>query len=197
MSSQRSTPRLALFISGGGRTALNIADQIDAGKLDAEIAVVVASKPCAGFDRCQERGLTVMIERGEIPEPRLVELLEKARADLVCLAGYLKLMPIPAGWEGRVLNIHPSLLPRHGGPGMFGDRVHRSVIESGEQTSGCTVHICDGEFDRGPIVLQKECDVLPDDSPETLAERVFSVECETYPAAIRTTLKTLGFADDA
>ncbi len=192
-----SKPRLAIFLSGGGRTALNIADAIDKGEIDAEIAIVVASKPCAGHDRCEARGLPVIIERGEIPEARLTEILRESRADLVCLAGYLKLMPIPAGWEGRVLNIHPSLLPKHGGPGMFGDRVHRSVIESGEPISGCTVHICDGEFDRGPIVLQKSCEVLPGDTPETLASRVFSVECETYPEAIRTTLKRLGLTADA
>ncbi|PHQ78986.1 MAG: phosphoribosylglycinamide formyltransferase [Phycisphaera sp.] len=192
-----STPRLAIFISGGGRTALNIADQIDNGQLDAQIAVVVASRPCAGHDRCKERGLPVMIERGEIPEARLTEILDEARADLVCLAGYLKLMPIPAGWQGRVLNIHPALLPKHGGPGMFGDRVHRSVLESGEHISGCTVHICDGEFDRGPIVVQKSCEVLPGDTVDTLAERVFCVECAAYPEAIRTTLKTLGLDADA
>ena len=192
-----STPRLAIFISGGGRTALNIADQIDNGQLDAEIAVVVASRKCTGQDRCKERGLPVIIERGEIPEARLTEILDEARADLVCLAGYLKLMPIPSGWEGRVLNIHPALLPKHGGPGMFGDRVHRSVLAAREQTSGCTVHICDGEFDRGPIVLQKTCEVLPGDTADTLAGRVFSVECAAYPEAIRTTLKTLGLAAEA
>jgi phosphoribosylglycinamide formyltransferase-1 len=192
-----SKPRLALFISGGGRTALNISDQVSSGELDAEIAIVVASKSCTGYDRCKERGLPIVIERGEIPEARLTEILGESRADLACLAGYLKLMPIPNGWEGRVLNIHPSLLPKHGGPGMYGERVHRSVLESGEQISGCTVHICDGEFDRGPIVLQKACEVMPGDTPESLAKRVFLVECETYPEAIRTTLKTLGLAADA
>jgi len=192
-----NTPRLAIFISGGGRTALNIADQIDAGKLDAQIAVVVASRQCAGHDRCKERGLPVMIEHGEIAKARLTEILDESQADLVCLAGYLKLMPIPPGWESRVLNIHPSLLPKHGGQNMFGNRVHRSVLEAGEQTSGCTVHICDGEFDRGPIVVQKSCEVLPGDTVDTLAERVFSVECAAYPEAIRTTLKTLGLAADA
>lgn len=196
MSGTRGKPRLALFISGGGRTALNIADEIDTGKLIAEIAVVVASRLCDGVERCKERGLDVIIAKGVIPKDRLAQILSEYRVDLVCLAGYLKLLPIPDGWQGRILNIHPSLLPKFGGSGMFGDLVHTAVLEAGEQKSGCTVHICDGEFDRGPIVLQRTCEVVQGDTPETLAARVFRAECEAYPEAIRTTLKTLGFDAD-
>lgn len=196
MSGTEGKPRLALFVSGGGRTALNIVDEIDSGKIAAEIAVVVASRQCAGVERCRDRGLHVIIEKGVIQEDRLAQILGMHRVDLVCLAGYLKLLPIHDGWQGRVLNIHPSLLPKFGGPGMYGELVHSAVLKAGEQKSGCTVHICDGEFDRGPIVLQRSCEVVRGDTPETLAARVFQAECEAYPEAIRTTLKTLGFDAD-
>lgn len=183
--------RLVLLISGGGRTALNILDEIERGALDAEIALVIASRECAGADRCRERGLDVIVEQGVIPPDRLKDILRGARADLVCLAGYLKLLPIPEGWAGRILNIHPALLPKFGGPGMYGDRVHRAVLEAGETESGCTVHECTDEFDRGTIVVQRRCPVLPDDTPETLAARVFEQECIAYPEAIRITLGKL------
>ena len=132
-----------------------------------------------------------------IPEARLTQILEDARADLVCLAGYLKLLPIPKRWQGRILNIHPALLPKFGGPGMFGDRVHRAVLEAGEQISGCTVHLCTDEFDRGPIVVQRTCPVVPGDTPETLAARVFEQECVAFPEAIRITLGKLAANADA
>src|SRR5690606_6846153 len=84
-----------------------------------------------------------------------------------------------------VVNIHPALLPRHGGPGMYGDRVHAAVLAAGDPESGCTVHLADGVYDAGPIVLQKRCEVLPDDTPESLAARVFELELEAYPEALR------------
>lgn len=189
--------RLVLLISGGGRTALNILDEIERGALDAEIALVIASRECAGVQRCREQGLDVIVEQGVIPPDRLKDILRGARADLVCLAGYLKLLPIPEGWAGRILNIHPALLPKFGGPGMYGDRVHRAVLEDGETESGCTVHECTDEFDRGPIIVQRRCPVLPNDTPETLAARVFEQECIAYPEAIRITLGKLHRMADA
>jgi len=176
--------RLALFISGGGRTALNIADAIDAGKLDAEIAIVVASRPCAGLERVRDRGLPAVLEPGPMSSDRVEAVLRSSDAELVCLAGYLHLLPIPAGWSGRVLNIHPSLLPKFGGLGMYGDAVHRAVLESHEPLSGCTVHLCTGEYDRGPIIVQRRCPVEPNDTVQTLAKRVFAEECLAYPEAI-------------
>lgn len=192
-----SAARLVLLISGGGRTALNIAREINRGNLDAEIALVIASRQCAGVERCRAQGLKVQIENGILDSDRLSRLLDNARADLVCMAGYLKLLPIPEKWRGRILNIHPSLLPKFGGTGMYGDRVHRAVLEAGEQISGCTVHLCTDEFDRGPIVVQRTCPVLPDDTPETLAARVFEQECAAYPEAIRITLRNLPRNADA
>jgi phosphoribosylglycinamide formyltransferase-1 len=101
------------------------------------------------------------------------------------LAGYLKLVNIPPGYERRVVNIHPALLPGFGGAGMYGHRVHEAVLASGDGESGCTVHFCDEVFDRGPIILQKRCPVLPGDTPDMLAARVFDLECRAYPEALQ------------
>lgn len=186
-SSERSrrVPRVCVCISGGGRTLLNLHDQIKAGRLGAEIALVIASAECVGAERARERGLPVVVERGTIAEGRLAGLLGEHRIDWVVLAGYLKLLPIPRGYGGRVVNIHPALLPDFGGPGMYGHRVHEAVLASGKNESGCTVHLCDSAYDRGPIVLQRRVPVQPGDTPDTLAARVFGAECEAYPEALR------------
>lgn len=177
-------PRLAVFLSGSGRTLVNLADRIDTGDLRAEIGLVVASRECLGARRARERGLPVMV----LPGPRAVSeigaLLREHRVGWVVLAGYTVLLPIPPGFENRVVNIHPSLLPRHGGPGMFGARVHRAVLEAGDTETGCTVHLCDDRYDTGPVVLQKRCPVEPGDTPDTLAARVFALETEAYPEAL-------------
>ena len=180
--------RLVCMISGGGRTVLNLQDAIDRGELDAEIALVIASRDCPGVPRCEERRLETRIVPGDIDTRTLETLLRGYRADLVCLAGYLRLLPVPEGWRGRILNIHPALLPKFGGPSMFGDRVHRAVLKAGETESGCTVHICDDRYDTGPVILQRRCPVKPDDTIETLAARVFEQECIAYPEAIRIAL---------
>ena len=109
---------------------------------------------------------------------------EAADVDLVCLAGWLRLLKIPPTWAGRVLNIHPALLPKYGGPGMYGRRVHEAVLAAAERESGCTVHVVTDEYDAGPVLLQRRCPVLPGDTADTLAERVFELECDAYPEAI-------------
>ncbi|MGP1272087.1 MAG: phosphoribosylglycinamide formyltransferase [Phycisphaerales bacterium] len=179
--------RLACFVSGGGRTVLNLLETIRRGELDARIALVVADRDCPGIQRCAEAGLTVLRARPRDAH-ELGRLLEAHGIDLVVLAGYLRLLPVPPAWRGRVLNIHPALLPRHGGPGMFGDRVHAAVLAAGDAESGCTVHVCDDRYDTGPIVLQRRVPVLDTDSVETLAARVFEQECIAYPEAIRAVL---------
>lgn len=180
-----------MLISGGGRTLLNLQDHIDRAELSATIPLVIASDPCPGVERARERGLHVVLEPGVIPAPRLLNLLQDYAIDLVVLAGYLKIVNIPAPYEGRVVNIHPALLPRHGGVGLYGRRVHESVLAGGDTVSGCTVHLCDATFDTGPTLLQLTCPVLPDDTPDSLAARVFEVECRAYPMALRTLLKKL------
>lgn len=177
--------RLGVFISGSGRTLCSIHDLITRGGLDARIALVVASRACTGVERARDRGLQTVVERGRIAPVRLERLLTEHGIDWIILAGYLQLLPVVPGFSCRVVNIHPALLPRHGGVGMYGDRVHAAVLASGERVSGCTVHLCDEEFDRGSVVLQRTCPVLPGDDVRALAARVFALEREAYEAALR------------
>lgn len=185
LGSASTIARLAVLISGAGRTLANIHDHIVRGELDAEIPLVIASSECVGAALARERSLAVEIIPGEIPESRLAHLFERHRIDWVLLAGYLKLLHFPAAYRGRVVNMHPALLPKFGGHGMYGRKVHEAVLAAGEKESGCTVHFCDDEFDTGPIIVQRRCPVLHNDTPETLAARVFEEERAAYPEAIR------------
>jgi len=164
---------------------LNLADRIDAGDLDAEVGLVIASRDCLGADRALARGLPTLKIAGEIPAPTLERVLKDHRVDWLVLAGYLRLLHLPDTYQGRAVNIHPALLPLFGGPGMYGDRVHRAVLEAGCKVSGCTVHFCDEAYDRGPIVAQRACEVKDDDTPESLGARVFALETELYPWALQ------------
>lgn len=177
--------RLAVLLSGSGRTLLNLLEHTRAGTLRASIELVIASREGPGAERARAAGLRTLVIPGQIPAEQLGALLREHRIDLVALAGYLKLVSIPPGFAGRIVNIHPALLPAFGGPGMYGQRVHEAVIRSGATTSGCTVHLIDAEFDRGPILLQKSCPVLPGDTPESLADRIFTLECRAYPEALQ------------
>lgn len=184
MSRLRPRPRLAGLISGGGRTLLNLADAIDRGDLDAEIAVAISSRPDApGVARLRARGITVACPPRDDHEA-ISRILREADVDLVCLCGYLRWLRIDPWMRGRVINIHPSLLPRHGGHGMYGDRVHAAVLAAGDAESGCTVHVVDEQYDHGPTILQRRCPVEPGDDVASLAARVFAEECLAYPEAI-------------
>jgi phosphoribosylglycinamide formyltransferase-1 len=178
-------PRLAILLSGAGRTLSNLADHVRRATLPADIALVIASAETPGAAKARQLGIPTHILPGRIPAAQLESLLNEHRIDWVVLAGYLHLLDIPASYRGRVVNIHPALLPRHGGQGMFGRRVHEAVLAAGDTQSGCTVHLCDEQYDKGRIVLQHFCPVCPGDTPETLAARVFELECEAYPAALR------------
>ncbi len=181
-----ATPaRLAVLLSGSGRTLVNLLDHIRDGSLPAQVCVVIASKECLGAERARAAGLATIVEKGVIAPERLVALVSPYRVDWIILAGYLKLVRIPNAFRGRIVNIHPALLPAFGGAGMYGHHVHEAVLASGARESGCTVHLCDSEFDRGAILLQKRCPVLPGDTPDTLAARVFELEKRAYPEAIR------------
>lgn len=181
-------PRLLIMLSGGGRTMLNLAASIHAGTLNAQIAAVVVSRECPGADAARSLGIPVEVLAGEISAHELETLARRHGAAWVVLAGYLRRVHIHPALAGRVVNIHPSLLPKFGGPGMYGRHVHEAVLRAGETESGCTVHLCDGEYDRGRIVLQERCPVLPGDTPETLGARVFEAECRTFPRALRMVL---------
>lgn len=177
--------RLAVLLSGSGRTLLNLLDEIDARRLAAEVRLVIASKECPGAERARARGLPVEVTPGVIPAERLEQALRRERIAWVVLAGYLKFVHVPQAFAGRVVNIHPALLPRHGGKGMFGHHVHQAVLDAGETESGCTVHLVDDQYDHGATILQRRCPVLPTDTPHTLAARVFEQECLAYPEALR------------
>jgi len=178
-------PRIAVFVSGAGRTLENLFQRIDAGTLHAEIAVVVASRECRGPEIARERGVRAeVVPWRDHTRESVARLLRSSGASLGVLAGYLHLLPIPDAYRGRVVNIHPSLLPDFGGPGMYGKRVHEAVLNSGAKQTGCTVHLCDDQYDRGPIVAQSACPVLADDTVTSLAARVFALELDLYPRAI-------------
>lgn len=181
--------RLAVLISGGGRTLQNIHQHITAGKLNARIETVISSRnEVAGVELAKNAGLkTIVIERRSIDADTFQQRLTDAigSVDLVCMAGFLSLWQIPDPMIGRVINIHPALLPDFGGKGMYGEKVHKAVLQAGRKESGCTVHFCDNEYDHGPILLQRKVPVHETDTSETLAKRVFQAECIAYPEAIK------------
>jgi phosphoribosylglycinamide formyltransferase-1 len=181
-----------VLISGGGTTLKNLLDKISAGQLQAEIALVVSSNPkAAGLGFAQRAGVpTRVIERKDFSTPQAYSeavfgACRSAGAQWVVMGGYLTHVPIPPDFENRVLNIHPALIPAFCGKGFYGRHVHEAVLEYGAKISGCTVHFVDNQYDHGPIILQKIVPVLDDDTPETLAARVFKAECEAYPEALR------------
>ncbi len=184
--------RLALLVSGTGRHLENLARLTQAGELDASVALVVASRPGIGaLERAARLELPVWVlegTRGVSPaelSTRIFERLDAEGCGTAVLAGWLKRLVLPPAWDGRVLNIHPSLLPAFGGQGFFGHHVHEAVLARGCKVSGCTVHYVDDEYDHGPILAQEAIRVQADDDAERLAARVFEAELEAYPAALR------------
>jgi phosphoribosylglycinamide formyltransferase-1 len=181
----REPIRLVVLISGGGTTLQNLIDRIADGRLAARIIGVVSSRADAfGVERARQVGLPVVVAEKGNPQ-KAWEAVRGFNPDLVCLAGWLNLLPIPGDYQRRVLNIHPALLPAFGGKGMYGHRVHEAVIAAQAKESGCTVHFADDSYDTGLILVQKRVPVLPGDTPRSLAERVFAAECEAYPEAIQ------------
>jgi formyltetrahydrofolate-dependent phosphoribosylglycinamide formyltransferase len=184
--------KIAALVSGSGTTLQNLLDVIAAGQLDARVEVVIGSKPgLKGLERAAAaKVMNFVVERSAFGDVEsfskaVFGLIDDARVDLVCCAGWLCLLDIPERYRGRILNIHPALLPSFGGKGMYGRRVHQAVIDHGCKVSGCTVHFVDATYDTGPIVLQRSCPVLDDDTAETLAARVFEEEKVAFPEAIR------------
>ena len=182
---------LAVLLSGSGTTLQNIIDHIEAGKLEAEVRVVIASKKKAyGLQRAEKHGIpNYMVERKaydlETFNRKINEILLRYDPGLILLAGFLSLfMPHPK-FQGAVMNIHPALIPSFCGKGYYGAKVHHSVLESGVRFSGCTVHFVDDQYDHGPIILQATVPVPDDDTPDSLAERVHHEENRLYPEAIR------------
>ena len=184
--------KVAVMVSGQGTTLQNFLDEMRAGRLPIEMKLVVSSRAKAfALERARRAGIpTVILRPREYPDAKaygaaIASVVADAQVDAVCMAGWLAYWEIPQPLLGRVLNVHPALLPAFGGPGMYGDRVHAAVLEHGCKVSGCTVHIADNQYDHGPIVLQRVVPVLDDDTADRLRARVFNEECVAYPQAIR------------
>lgn len=184
--------RAAVLISGGGRSLANLAAIAQTGDLGCELGLVISSSEKAhGVERSRALGIDTQVidaTRELTPEnysEAVFAAVRAANCDLVVLAGFLRFLPIPDDWIGRVINIHPSLLPAFGGKGYYGDRVHSAVLKRGVQFTGCTVHYVDNEYDNGPILLQRCIEVHADDDVPSLAARVFEEEKIALPAAIR------------
>ncbi|MBD3219629.1 phosphoribosylglycinamide formyltransferase [bacterium] len=180
--------RVAVLLSGSGRTLENFLRHQARGELPVEFVGVVSSRgDVRGVTVAHEAGLPVtVIRRRDHPDPAahnqaIADWLEPRDPEIIALAGYLCYFIRPAWFTGPVVNIHPALLPRHGGQGMYGDRVHRAVLAAGDRESGCTVHHVDDRYDHGAIIAQQRVPVRPDDDVDTLAGRVFAAECELYP----------------
>ncbi len=188
----RERARLAVLISGQGTNLQAILDATRDPDYPAEVVVVVSDRPQAfGLERARRAGVPAYAVEwgGDAAEfgRRLHRVLERHGAEWVCLAGFLRILDAEFvdRYRGRILNIHPSLLPAFGGRGMYGERVHRAVLASGAPESGCTVHFVTAEVDAGPVVAQARVPVLPGDDVQSLAARVAEQEHRLYPEAIR------------
>ena len=184
--------RLAVLLSGNGTSLENLFEHIDAGKLPAEVAVVVSSKANAfGLERARRRGIpAISVPRqeyssGETFNDALHEVLSPFAPDLVALLGFLSLFELRGQYDERVINVHPALIPAFSGEGYYGRRVYDAVLQSGVKITGATVHFTDDEYDNGPIILQEAVAVHENDTAETLAKRVTESERRLVPEAIR------------
>jgi formyltetrahydrofolate-dependent phosphoribosylglycinamide formyltransferase len=182
--------RLGVLLSGGGRTLANLLDRAESGQLSARVATVIASRQCRGLEVAGHAHIPAeVVPYRQAPSleaysTRITEILDAAGVDLVVLAGFLSMWQLPDRYYGRVMNVHPALLPAFGGKGMYGDRVHRAVLAAGCKVSGASVHYVNNEYDAGPIIAQQAIEVREDDTLQSLADRVFQTECELYPRAI-------------
>lgn len=187
---------LGVLISGGGRTLENLLRAIDRAELDARVSVVVSSAPgVRGLDVAAAARIPAAVVRRQtfasLPEysQGIYAAFSPYAPDLLIMAGFLRKLLVFPGWEGRILNIHPALLPDASlyaaGKGKFGERVHAAVLDNGDRNTGATVHLVTNEYDAGPPLARIEVPVHDNDTPQTLATRVFAAESELYPATIR------------
>ena len=194
--SVKTTLKLAVLISGSGRTLKNFIELVAEDQLPVDIRLVISSSSkAAGLKYADEAGIATRIIRrcdfpadqsGDLPYGDAVfEACREAGVDYVAMAGFLKLAPVPPDFAGRVVNIHPALIPSFCGHGMYGHHVHQAVIDSGVKVTGCTVHFVDNQYDCGPIIWQQPVPVFDDDTADTLAKRVFEAEKEAYPHVLR------------
>lgn len=179
--------RVAVCLSGRGSNLGALLAGLSPGS-DPEVVVVISNRESAGgLEIARNHGIPTVVLNDSADPIEWIAVLDTWRTDLIVLAGFLKQVPdvVVARYDGRMLNIHPSLLPRHGGAGMYGLRVHRAVLEAGDGESGATVHLVTAQYDEGPVLGQARVEVRPDDTPETLAGRVLEIEHRLLPAAVR------------
>jgi len=178
--------RIAVAVSGGGSNLQALLDTLPAGG-PTEVVLVVSNKASAGgLERAQERGVPTAVFTDPTSAEEWLTQLRRHRIDLLVLAGYLKLVPaaVIRAFPGRIVNIHPALLPAFGGAGMYGKRVHQAVLAAGATESGCTVHLVEEAYDRGEILAQARVPVLPGDTAESLAARVLAEEHRLLPKVV-------------
>ncbi len=180
--------KIAVLVSGGGTNLQTIIDSVASGDINGEIAVVISDRENAfALERAREHGIkAVYIERKHCAE-RLMQELQDKGIELVVLAGYLTILDreIVRAYEGRIINIHPSLIPAFCGKGFYGEKVHKAAVEYGVKVSGATVHFVDEGTDSGPIIFQEPVPVFAEDTAETLAARVLEAEHRIFPEAVR------------
>jgi len=183
---------IAVLISGGGTTLKNLLVHVAEHALPVEITLVISSaRGAKGLHYAAEAGIKTNVIRtedqdsNEAFDDQMFQACRDADVQLVVMGGFLKFVPIPADFENRVINIHPGLIPAFCGKGFYGLRVHQAVLDYGAKVSGCTVHFVDNQYDHGPIILQRVTDVRDDDTAESLQRRVFALECQAFPEAIR------------
>ena len=182
--SKNKKTRIAVFVSGSGSNLQSIIDNIENGNLNCEISYVIADRECFGLERAEKHGIkSIMLDKklfGNKLSDEISAILENGieKTDYIVLAGYLSILSenFINKWNRKIINIHPSLLPKFGGKGMYGMNVHRAVIEAKETESGCTIHFVDTGVDTGEIILQIKVPVLSDDTPEILQKRVLEKE---------------------
>lgn len=183
---------LAVFFSGGGSTLQNLFEWISAGRLNAQVDWTLSSREgVGGIEKSNRAGVPCLVlprrdyASHEEFSAAINLHLESHPVDLIVLAGFMSLYTFPATYQGRVMNVHPALIPSFCGKGMYGHHVHEAAIAMGVKVAGCTVHFADNLYDHGPIILQRAIPVLDEDTPDSLAERVQALERETYPEAIQ------------
>ena len=187
--------KIAILASGSGSNAENIANYF-AGSDYAEVSFIIANNPNAFvLERAKRLGIeTAVVTKAEFMEADgIIAMLQEREIDFVVLAGFLLLVPqkLIQAYPGKIVNIHPALLPKHGGKGMYGDNVHKAVVASGDTESGITIHLIDEHYDKGTTFFQAKCPVLPTDTYEDVAAKVHALEYEHFPHVIEEILRTL------
>ena len=187
--------RVAIFASGSGSNAENIANYFK-GSDAVEISLILANNPEAFvLERAKKLGIESVVVTGKEfrAADKVLEILKERNIDFIVLAGFLLLVPakLIEAYPGKIVNIHPALLPKHGGKGMYGDHVHEAVVAAGDTESGITIHLIDERYDCGTTFFQATCPVLPTDTPHDVAEKVHALEYEHFPRVIEEIIATL------